>query len=204
MIKKFGLLSLILIMSSCATQRDVNPKEIMERLETRKAAATWKFQGYSKDQITTALIKTFQQMDKPDVDFDIRENKILVSRFWTYFLVFSYGFGRDYWEFKFSEDPQINSWTINASYSQSPDTSVFPSATTITFEENMEISGQVGPSANDWNLLHDRVNYFLENKNEWPLCSNYRGKPPESELSSKIMLFCDLIGIEDASPENKK
>jgi hypothetical protein len=187
-------------LSGCATPQPVNPEEIISRRDVRSAAATWTFNGFTKKEITSALIKTFEYLDKPDVNFDIRENKVLVSRFWTYYAVFSVGAGRDFWEFRFDGNDGQKSYTLKAAYGGESSQGMFISFPSKMFDENLEVSGQVGPSANSWNFLHDRVAYFLGLQSQWPICNDYRGKPPEGKLSAAYLAFCDDIGIEDRAP----
>lgn len=200
--KRWGVMGLALCaLSGCATPQQVNPEEMIARRDSRVAAATWKFDGVTRSEITSALIKTFQHLDNPDVKFDVRESKVLVSRFWTYYAVFSVGAGRNFWEFKFDGSDEKKSYVLKAAFSAESSQGMFISFPSKMFDENMEISGVVGPSANDWNLLHDRVSYFLGQRTKWPTCNDYRGKPPEEKLSAVNLTFCDEIGIEDRAPQ---
>lgn len=187
-------------LSGCVAPPPVNPEEIISRREARTAAATWKFDGFTRKEITAALIKTFQHLDEPDVKFYIRESKVLVSRFWTYYAVFAVGAGRDYWEFRLDGSDDNKSYLVKGAYGGDSSEGMFISFSQKMFAENIEISGQVGPSANDWNLLHDRLSYFLGLRNGWPICNDYRGKPPEEKFSAAYLAFCDAIGIEDRIP----
>lgn len=181
-------------LSGCATPPQMTPAEMIANRELRQSAATWRFDGFSREQVSSAIAQTFHYMDQPDVQFDYRESKVLVSRFWMVYAVLSAGFGRDYWEFKFSPDG-----VVKVAYDAEQSIGMFPTMPSAQFKENLEISGRGGPTANDWHLLHDRISYFLGVRRDWPQCDDYRSKPPEQQ-ASKYLSFCDGAGIEDRAP----
>lgn len=197
---KFVVLAVILVVvSGCAS---IAPHQTIEELSTLRnkklEAATHKFNDTKEQDVEKAIVKVFNLLDGNDVKFDLRTNKILVSRWWTFYAVFNVGFGKDFWEFKIKEAG--NGTEVTAAFDAEANTGMFAAPVSTDFKENIGIGGNmnVGASIADYDLLYSRVEYILGNNKAWPTCDDIATK---HNVGKNTMVLCGRIGIDDKRPE---
>lgn len=199
MIKFVALAVISVSVSSCAT---IAPQQTIEDLsilrEKRLEAATHKFNDTKGLDVEKAIAKVFNLLDGSDVKFDLRTNKILVSRWWTFYAVFNVGFGKDFWEFKIKEAG--TGIEVTAAFDAEANTGMFATPIATDFKENIGIGGnmKVGASIADYDLLYGRVEYILGNNKTWPTCDDIATK---HNVDKSTMVLCGRIGIDDKRPE---
>lgn len=197
---KFVALVVILVVASGCTA--VAPHQTIEELsilrEKRVEAATHKFNDTKRQDVEKAIVEVFNLLDGDDVKFDLRTNKMLVSRWWTFYAVFNVGFGKDFWEFKIKEAG--DGIEVIAAFDAEENTGPFARAVSTNFMENIGIGGNttVGASIADYDLLYGRVEYILGTNKTWPTCDNISRK---HNVGKNTMVLCGRIGIDDKRPE---
>lgn len=190
------LLSLVLLFG-CATTQTQSTTEIAALKEAREKASVHYFKNVSSRQVEEAVVNLFKLLDEKDVDFDLRKNKILVSRWWTYYAVLSVGWGKDFWEITLA--PDTDGVLVSSAFGSESNHGPFASRITTPFKENIAVGGNIhdGASVADYYLLYHRIEYLLGQRNSWTTCEEaqrFRGKGQEE------IVLCERIGIDDRAP----
>lgn len=185
----------------CATTQTQSTSEIAVLRDTREKASTQYFKNVSSKEMEQAIVNFFKLLDEKDVDFDLRKNKILVSRWWTYYAVFSVGWGKDFWEIHLTPDP--GGVLVSAAFVSERNDGPLASRITTPFRENIAVGGNIhdGASVADYYLFYRRIEYLLGRLDNWTTCEDarqFKGK------SGEEIVLCERIGIDDNSPFKKK
>ena len=190
--KLLTILAASVMCTACAIP--VKEQTIEGIKEATKANIEASTRTYNKTptEIQEASVKVFQLVDKPDFKFDIQGNDLLATRFSTFYAVFSFGFGRDWYSVNIMSD-KSKSVVRYASYGEM--LGGFPSPIPESFRTSIPIGSQANPA--DAELFHDRLSYMLGIKKDWVTCDQARARQKDS--NRKIDL-CDNLGIEDLSP----
>lgn len=181
----------VTIASGCAVHRKDNHDDIESlaiRLHQNTEASKRLFIGKSKIEILSAAQRVLQLLDRPDMRFDLADDEMMATRFSTYYAVFSFGFGRDWYSYKVTQKSTSEVIGQFGLYGEMLDG--LPSPIPISFKSQIPVGAHTNPL--DLNLFHDRVEYMLGIRDKWPEC-------PLSNQRQKMML-CDNIGIEDRPP----
>lgn len=198
-----GLISILFIFApGCGLKSQPQSIDELYKLrEKRIEAATHKFNNCQKRDVEEAIISVFKLLDNSDVEFDIRPNKLLISRFWTYYAVFDVGFGKDFWEFIIKE--KDGGVEVKSAFEAESNTGPFASPVSTKFKENIGIGGNpdVGATIADYDLLYSRIEYFLYPDKPWPSCESVSTK---HGISTRRMVLCGRIGIRDEEPKNNQ
>tara|TARA_R110001583_G_scaffold131546_1_gene283300 strand:- start:2853 stop:3473 length:621 start_codon:yes stop_codon:yes gene_type:complete len=197
MLKAVPALMLIGSLSACATAPQQNLENIRETQANRQTAAT-RIYSQSPDQIYNAAQTVFNAMDGSDFIYDMQQDRLLASRMWTFFAVFSSGWGRQYFEVLARQEDGKTAVTLGES--EESNVGMFSLPVSTRFKDHLPIGGNttVGATIGDYNLFFDRLDYALGLSAHWPSCDNanfYRNME-----SGKRLVFCDLIGIDDKTP----
>lgn len=199
MSKVIALLVILVVVSGCAaTVPHQTVEELSALREKRVEAATHKFNETKRQDFEKAVTKVFNLLDGDDVKFDLRANKMLVSRWWTYYAVFNVGFGKDFWEFNIKEAG--DGVEVIAAFDVEENTGPFATAVVTSFKENIGIGGNktTGASIADYDLLYGRIEYILGTNKSWPTCDDIAAK---HNIDKGTMVLCGRIGIDDKRPE---
>lgn len=197
--KVVALIVILVVVSGCVA---IAPHQTVEELsalrEKRVAAATHKFNDTKRQDVEKAIVKVFNLLDRDDVKFDLRTNKMLVSRWWTFYAVLNVGFGKDFWEFNIKEVG--DGIEVIAAFDAEANTGMFATPVSTNFKENIGIGGSTtaGASIADYDLLYGRVEYILGTNKSWPTCSDIATK---HNVDKGTMVLCGRIGIDDKRPE---
>jgi hypothetical protein len=193
-------LSFVLLVG-CATTQMQSTTEIAALRDARENASTHYFNNISTQELEQAVFNLFKLLDEEDVDFDLRKNKILVSRWWTYYAVLSVGWGKDFWEIILT--PDTDGVLVSSSFASERHDGPLAARITTPFRENIAIGGNIndGASVADYYLLYRRLEYLLGRRDIWTTCEDakrFHGKSKEE------IVLCERIGIDDRSPLHTK
>ncbi len=190
--KTYTIFIAALVLAGCATQNPPSLAQMDAALATNKAAATRFYTGKKADEVRSAAQQVLYLLDPRDVTFDVRPNELLATRFSTYYAVFSFGFGRDW--YSVSLDPEQDG--TKATFTLRGEMlSGLPPAIPESYESRIPISAYDNPA--DFKLFHDRIEYFLGIRSEWITCEAAKAAQPPP---NKEMRLCDLIGLENKEP----
>jgi len=172
-------------------------EDVLTLREQRIAVAQREYVDVTKLDLLKAILEVFKYLDESDVEFDIRQDNLLVSRKYNFYAVFHVTWGKDFWEFKFKD--LGGSIVVTSAFDFEINQGMFPAPVSTNFKENIQIGGRqnVGASTDDYLILHDRVEYFLGRRTEWPTCEAYEAKAIEPK---RQMVMCRGIGIDDRTP----
>lgn len=195
----FWLLFLaLLFISGCAHQKQLTLEQLDRQMIENKKSSARIYKDKSIDQVRSASQQVLYLLDPPDMQFDVQDNELLATRFSTFYAVFSVGYGRDWYSVTMKQLPVgvESKFGLTGQMNAGP----FPTSMPVSFKSNIPISAHDNPI--DFKLFHDRVEYILGIRNSWTTCEE--AKKMESQ-NSKDMALCDLIGLENTSPnsENK-
>lgn len=180
-------------LSGCAVQQKTqSATELKKSVQENLIASTRFYNGIAPSQIQDASMKVLGLVDKPDMRFDIQGNDLLATRFSTYYAVFSFGFGRDWYSVNINQD-KSGSYVRFAAYGEL--LSGFPSPIPESYRSNIPIGAHDNPA--NATLFHDRLEYMLGIRSEWATCEQAKNR--QVNKSMKLSL-CDSLGIEDESP----
>jgi hypothetical protein len=195
--KSVPVLMLVGALSACATAPQQNLADIRDIQAQRQHAAT---RTYNKtpDQIYDAAQTVFNAMDGGDFIYDLQPDRLLASRWWTFYAVFTTGFGRQYFEVVTKQEGDKT--TVLFGEDEDANTGMFSAPVAIRFKDHFSIGGNttVGATIGDYNLFFDRLDYVLGLSSHWPSCENAQSY--RNMEASKRLVFCDLIGIDDKTP----
>ena len=188
----FITISFLLTVVGCAHKTPITLEQLDESLAANKAASTRSYQGVKIKQVREASQKVLYLLDPKDIKFDVRESELLGTRFSTYYAVFSFGFGRDWYSITMKETNEGVESTFGL---EGVMLSGLPSPIPESSKSHIPVSAHSNPA--DYKLFHDRVEYFLGLKPEWTTCDHAKRAQADP---MKEMLLCDLIGLENLSP----
>jgi hypothetical protein len=189
----------IAVISGCAAAPRQTVEEMRDLRKKRIEAATRTFKNVNREDVENSIVEVFNLFDRKDVNFDVRDDKLLVSRYWTFYMIFSAGFGKDFWEFYIREVE--NGIEVTAAFDSESNTGMFPSNVSTEFKENIGIGGsaRTGASIADYDLLYGRIEYILGIKKTWPTCDIVAKR---HNVHKRTMVMCDGFGIEDRLPKD--
>lgn len=190
--RRFLLVFISIGTIGCVHKAQMNLEQLDVALADNKKAATRVYPATSVKQVRESSQKVLYLLDPPDMKFDVRENELLATRFSTYYAVFSFGFGRDWYSVTMKETPKGVESTFGV---EGVMHGGLPPAIPISFKSNIPVSAHSNPA--DYKLFHDRVEYFLGVSTLWPSCEE--AKKSQKDPNSEMML-CDLIGLENLKP----
>lgn len=178
---KLILFSILVTMLGCA-QKQLTLEEMDSALAVNKKEATRFYPNKTSNQVRKAAQQVLFLLDPPDMKFDIREDELLATRFSTLYAVFSGVFGRDWYSVTLSTNEQGTFAKIGMQGETNGGMIALPIPE--SYRSNIPVSAHNDPAS--LRLLHDRIEFFLEAKQEWPAC--------------KEALICKGLGIEDKPP----
>jgi len=187
-----------LLITGCATTHKQTRADIVALRDARQEASIHYFKNVTLSEVEQAVIKLFTLLDGGDVEFDVRSNKILVSRWWTYYAVFTVGFGMDYWEFVLTPDSE--GIRVSSAFTSERNDGPFAGRVTTPFKENIGIGGNIhdGASEADYYLLYSRIEYLLGQRGTWMTCEEVKRI---HRNSGEEIVLCDRIGLENKYPK---
>jgi hypothetical protein len=194
---KQNVLLIALSLAGCATPRpEVTLAQLDAALAENKAASARFYRGKTADEVRAAAQRVLYLLDPADVKFDVRANELLATRFSTYYAVFSFGFGRDWYSVTLTPEKDGTHAAIGI-YGEM--LSGLPSPIPESFRSNIPISAHDNPA--DFKLFHDRAEHILKLRTEWITCPMAKAAQTNP---SKSMLLCDQIGLENLAPKQNR
>ncbi|OKH89226.1 hypothetical protein [Thalassospira sp. TSL5-1] len=195
--KAIPVLMLVAVLSACATAPQQSLTDIRELQTKRQQAATRTF-NKTPDQIYDAAQTVFNAMDGGDFIYDLKEDRLLASRWWTFYAVFATGFGRQY--FEVVTKPNDAATVVTLGEDEDAHTGMFSTPVSTQFKDHLSVGGnsRIGATIGDYNLFFDRLDYVLGLSDSWPSCEN--AQTYRNMETSKRLVFCDLVGIDDKTP----
>jgi len=173
-----------------------SPETIAKMQEARRLAAQDAVRVYrsiSKAEIMSAVVKIFDHLDKNDYRFQVEDDRVLISRdsFMLGFLISQST--RDFWEFKITpEEP--NSYKVAIGLAHVGVISTFPS----TIAERFRREILEPPRPIDSRLIHDRLEFFIGIRADWPDCKDYKFVNGVS-----MNPYCDFELMDDRKPSTR-
>ena len=179
----------------CAHKPEMTLDQLDAALAKNKQASTRVYPVSDIEKVRGASQKVLVLLDPPDMKFDVRDSELLATRFSTYYAVFSFGFGRDWYSISMKK-------TLNGVQStfglEGQMLGGLPPAIPVSFKSDIPVSAHSNPA--DFKLFHDRVEFLLGLREKWPTCDEAKKSQADPESN---MMMCDLIGLENLSPESE-
>lgn len=190
-IRKAVIASAALILFGCAQKHQLTLEQLDSQLDQNKTASTRLYKGKTVSQVRSASQKVLYMLDPSDIQFDVRDNELLATRFSTFYAVFSVGYGRDWYSLTMKQTPSgtESKFGLTSQMNVGP----FPTFMPVSFMSNIPVSAHDNPA--DYKLFHDRVEYILGYKSDWPTCEQAKNASQDKQI-----LLCDSIGLENVDP----
>jgi len=177
----------------CASQsQNLSISELNLRQANNEKESVRFYKNKSVLEIQGASQKQLFLLDPDDMKFDVEKNALLATRFSTFYAVFSFGFGRDWYSVNIT--PEKDGALVKFGLYGEMLTGL-PSPIPESFKSNIPISAANNP--NDFKIFHDRLEYLLGITSSWPECNDYKSKQLNKDQK---MLMCDQIGLENNHP----
>lgn len=192
--KSLSVIAICLLTAGCAQKAPMTLEQLDSALKANQQAATRIYEGKSIDDVRKASHKVLELLDKRDMTFDVKDKELLATRFSTFYAVFSAGFGRDWYSVRFEELPNGTKATIG--FEASMNAGMFPTMIPVSYKSNIPVLASAVPQ--DYDLFHDRVDYILGNRKDWPTCEEVKKAMKDKKIG---LVLCDSLGLENLSPE---
>jgi hypothetical protein len=182
------------VISGCVTRPPPSVQELTESLNKSRAESSRIFPGKTEDQVRSASQKVLYLLDPSDMGFDLVDHQVLATRagiIITFGAVFN---ERDWYSVSTSSVPGGVRSTLGLS---SETNLAFVAGGQIPYSFKESIPATANNNWVDYKLFHDRVEYILGMRPQWPTCDEAKKESPD-----KPMLLCDSIGLENNSPES--
>jgi|SRR5690625_1911186 len=190
-----ALSSTALIMGCAPAKAPMSLEELDAALAANQQEATRIYPNKSVDDVRQAAQKALYLLDPSDIEFDVKENGLMATRWSTYYAVFNVGFGRDWYSVELSDSE--NGAAARFGFTGEMNSGMFASQIPVSFKSNIAISAHQNPM--DFRLFHDRVEYLLGLRDDWPTCEMAK----EQAINGRKELFlCDQIGLENKAPDS--
>jgi len=195
MFRLFFILFIAALSVGCApTKTPMTLEEMDAALAANQREATRIYPGKSTDEVRQAAQKVLYLLDPSDIEFDVTENELMATRWSTYYAVFMVGFGRDWYSVELADVE--NGTAARFGFAGEMYSSMFVSPIPVSFKSNIAISAHQNPM--DFRLFHDRVEYLLGLRDDWPTCEMAK---KQAINGRKELFLCDQIGLENKTPD---
>lgn len=182
------------LLVGCAKNTHMTLQGLDASLVNNEEASVRMYPGKSIADVRQAAHKVLYLLDPDDIVFDAQSDALLATRWSTFFAVFSATFGRDWYSVDLE---QTDKGTIaRFGFTGEQQTGIWISQIPISFKPKISISAYQNPA--DFQLFHDRVEYFLGLRDEWKTCSIAKSNQTNPENS---LFLCDTLGLENKPPQ---
>lgn len=182
---------IVTLLAGCAHKPPMTMDELNKAQADNQSAATRFYPDKTPEQVKTASQKVLYLLDPPDMTFDVSETKVYAKRRWLFYAVLSAALGVD--QYNVSVTSKGKGTASMFAFSEEGNLLIAPPN---VFKKNLEVGAHENPA--DFKLFHDRVEYILGMRSEWPTCEVAKAN------TTKPMALCDAIGLENLSPSDEK
>lgn len=184
-----------LVLSGCAHKQPLTIEQLDAQFMANKQASVRLYHGKTLDQVRSASQTVLYLLDTSDMRFDLLEDQLMATRSGILFGLGTAYNVRDWYSVSAKKLPG----SVESTFGLSQELNLsFIAGGYIhqTFKPNIPITANA--NAADFKLFHDRVEYMLGIRDEWPTCDEAKKDSPD-----KQMLLCDSIGLENLAPNAK-
>lgn len=194
--KQLAVLLICVSLIGCANHKKKATLEEMDTiLRLNKEQATRFYPGKTQQEVRKASQQVFELLDPADVKFDLRDNELLVTRFYMVYAVLSAALGRDWYSVSFESEQSGTKATFGFDTAFSAGIIVAPIPE--SFKSKIPASTSNNPS--DFKLFHDRVEFMLGLRKDWVTCDMAK----QEQIEKERMFLCDSVGLDNLPPGSK-
>jgi hypothetical protein len=179
------------LLVACASTRDPLPRDKQLDLQSKN------YDGASQQKVIEAAARVLKFADKSDTTFQHSESGFRAARNYNYYAVFFAAFGSYHWRFE-AEDVGDGVIQANVMLSQQ-EQGVYGTPTGAGGAQTTSVpqpgSRVKGPAI--YTLFWSRLDYFLNQREQWPDCADWEKRIKEGDLWGSIDAFCGI----GSSPE---
>jgi hypothetical protein len=182
-------------MTGCVTRPPPSIQELAESLNKSKAESSRTFPGKTEDQVRSASQNVLYLLDPADMKFDLIDHQVLATRAGIIIGLGSVFNQRDWYSVSTS-NTATGTRSILGLKSELNHSFIAGGQIPQSFKES--IPATANNNWVDYKLFHDRVEYILGMRPDWPTCDEAKNGSPD-----KPMLLCDSIGLENSLPDSE-
>lgn len=182
-----ALVIFFIVFCGCAPKQK-SLAELDAALRLNEQASVREYIGKTPDEVRAAVQRVLFLLDPPDMKFDVQSDKLLATRWGFYYNIFSVMTVRDWYEVDIRQAG--SNTVVKFTYENGP--LEFMGSMQVNFKSNIPVSARNIRA--DFELFHDRVEYILGIRTEWPTCKDALAKNQGSVL-------CNSLGVDDKNPD---
>ena len=200
MIRYFYIVIIITSILGCAQQKQLTRDEQLA-LHNRKLESCSKlYKKFTKEELLLAIEKVLTLIDPSDVTFIHKENGLMMSRKYTFYLILVAVWGTDYWLIQ--TIPENNGVRVTLRGTTVQKQALGPSSGSVPQKLDYPIDSSIFSEA-ECRVFFKRLDYMLGLEDKWLDCNKAKLFAKQIGIKDTFMFMCgdNWFGVNSKNPD---